>query len=260
MICATSAFSKYIAVLETINPNEVELSTNEKLFITDQLRAEAVTALAKYDFTIMTRENINVMLPPGKMIEDCEGECLVETGRNISADYIVQGRIGKFADELTLTVEMYETNSGKLIGSVIASNELVQGLLMELKGKSQDLFKTIILEEEKDHSPAVAAQYLDNGKNNGSVPTNIKQNKHFVPRWIPWLSLAAGSVLWIMGYNCNEDLKNARSSYDRMDDSFSKGDFDDKWEDIQYFEESRNAWYAIGSILISGSIALFIFD
>lgn len=257
LICTTSAFSKYIAVLETISLKDSIVSTNEKLFITDQLRAEAVTVLSQYDFTIMTRENINVMLPPGKMLEDCEGECLVETGRNISADYVVQGRIGKFAEDLTLTVELYETGSGKLLGNVVTHNKQVQGLLTELKGKSNDLFKAIIPEQEETAPISFDYEMEDNEP---KVSTNIKTDNHTFPRWIPWVSLAVGSIFWVMGYNCNEDLKNARRDYDNMDDSFSVGDFDDRWEDIQYFKESRNAWYAIGTALFSLSFAIFIFD
>lgn len=44
------------------------------------------------------------MLPPGKKIEECEGECLVETGKNINADYIAQARVGRFGNQLMLTV------------------------------------------------------------------------------------------------------------------------------------------------------------
>ena len=76
----------HVAVLETIAGKDV-LSLEEKQYLTDVLRSEAVKALpAEMNFTIMTRDNIQMMLPPGKGIEDCEGSCLVETGKNIAAD------------------------------------------------------------------------------------------------------------------------------------------------------------------------------
>ena len=65
---------------------------------------------------LTSTENINMMLPPGKAIEDCEGSCLVETGKNISADYIAQGHVGRFADNLTITVELYETAGNRQTG------------------------------------------------------------------------------------------------------------------------------------------------
>ena len=78
---AIPASATYVAVLETISPKDV-LSLEEKQYLTDVLRSEAVKALpAEMNFTIMTRDNIQMMLPPGKGIEECEGSCLVETGK-----------------------------------------------------------------------------------------------------------------------------------------------------------------------------------
>ena len=115
-------FATHVAVLETISAKDA-LSLEEKQYLTDVLRSEAVRALpASKGFVIMTRENIQMMLPPGKAIEDCEGSCLVETGKNISADYVAQGRIGRFGSNLTITVELYETAGNKLIGSFAAKS------------------------------------------------------------------------------------------------------------------------------------------
>lgn len=42
---------------------------------------------------VMTRENLLVLLQAsGKKIEDCEGECEVDTGKRIGADLIVRGK------------------------------------------------------------------------------------------------------------------------------------------------------------------------
>ena len=137
------AFAAYVAVLETIgDPNT--LDRNERLVLTDKLRQIAVTTLPNYmGYTIMTRENINVMLPPGKAVEDCEGSCLVETGKNISADYVAQARTGKFGSALTVTVELYETASGKLMASYVGQGTDAMELLSEIENKSPSLFSVI---------------------------------------------------------------------------------------------------------------------
>ena len=91
-LCIPS-FATFIAVLETVSIDKA-LTPAECRFLTDELRAQAGAALPAYmNYTIMTRENINVMLPPGKSIEDCEGSCIAETGRNIAADYVAQARM-----------------------------------------------------------------------------------------------------------------------------------------------------------------------
>ena len=140
LLLAIPSLATHVAVLETIAGKDV-LSLEEKQYLTDVLRSEAVKALpAEMNFTIMTRDNIQMMLPPGKGIEDCEGSCLVETGKNIAADYIAQGRVGRFGTSLTITVEMYETAGNKLMGSFTAKSTDIEQLEIEIRQKAKSLF------------------------------------------------------------------------------------------------------------------------
>ena len=98
-----ASFAKHVAVLETVSDTKDLLSPSERIYLTNTLREEAVKELpAELEYSIMTRENIQEMLPPGKAIEDCEGSCLVETGKNISADYICQARVGKVGSKFSI--------------------------------------------------------------------------------------------------------------------------------------------------------------
>ena len=99
LFLTTDAMAAYVAVLETMADGDAKDSVSllDRQYLTNVLREQAVKELpAKQGFTIMTRENINAMLPPGKAIEDCEGSCLAETGKNIAADYVCQARVGRF--------------------------------------------------------------------------------------------------------------------------------------------------------------------
>lgn len=139
-LSAIPALATHVAVLETIADKDV-LAIQEKQYLTDVLRSEAVKALpAEMNFTIMTRDNIQMMLPPGKAIEECEGSCLVETGKNIAADYIAQGRVGRFGASLTITVEMYETAGNKLMGSFTAKSPDIEQLEAEIRKMAKNLF------------------------------------------------------------------------------------------------------------------------
>ena len=122
----------YVAVLETMADGDAKDSVSilDRQYLTNVLREQAVKELpAKQGFTIMTRENINAMLPPGKAIEDCEGSCLAETGKNIAADYVCQARVGRFGSKLTLSAELYETAGNKLIASFNGRGANVEELL-----------------------------------------------------------------------------------------------------------------------------------
>ena len=138
-----NCFAAHVAVLETIQ-TDGDLDRRECQFLTDKLRQMAVMTLPSAEgWTIMTRENISEMLPPGKSLEECEGSCLVETGKNISADYVVQGRVSHFGSLLTITVELYETATGKLVSSIAVKSENSVGLLEEIEKNAGPLFRAI---------------------------------------------------------------------------------------------------------------------
>ena len=133
----------FVAVLETVTLG-TSISKAERAFLTDKLRSKAIEVLPTYnDFVIMTRDNILAMLPPGRSLEECEGECMVETGKNISADYVAQARVGQFGSDLTLTVELYETAGGKMLANYTSKNSSVDELLAEIEGRSAMLFGVI---------------------------------------------------------------------------------------------------------------------
>ena len=142
-LAVASMASTHVAVLETVSEQGV-IGRSEKMFLTDKLRERANKVLPAYmGYIVMTRENISAMLPPGKSIEDCEGSCLVETGKNIAADYVAQARVGKFGKQLTVTMELYETAGNNLIGSFTARKPDAEGLLEEIEREADRVFQQI---------------------------------------------------------------------------------------------------------------------
>ena len=136
----------FVAVLESISGGV--LKYHEAQFITNVLREEAVRALySKLNATIMTRENIIEMLPPDKSLEECEGSCIVETGKNISADYVSQAKIGTFGRSLTISVELYRTSNNKLIASFNSKARDIDALEENIRKKAADMFYEVIREE-----------------------------------------------------------------------------------------------------------------
>ena len=136
----------FVAVLETAADGSAKDSVPflDRQYLTNVLREQAVKELpALQNYTIMTRENIQQMLPPSKAIEDCEGSCLVETGKNIAADYICQARVGRFGNSLTLSAELYETAGNKLIASFNGRGSDVNELLAVIEAKSPEFFHSV---------------------------------------------------------------------------------------------------------------------
>ena len=158
LFLSTDALAAYVAVLETMADGDAKDSVSllDRQYLTNVLREQAVKELpAKQGFTIMTRENINAMLPPGKAIEDCEGSCLAETGKNIAADYVCQARVGRFGSKLTLSAELYETAGNKLVASFNGRGADVEELLTLIESKSTEFFRAI---KDLSVSPSIPSE------------------------------------------------------------------------------------------------------
>lgn len=109
-----------MAVLEL--KNKAGFSREEVEYLSSLLRRLASSELAQ-SFIVYDKENITELLPPDVNLEDCEGQCAVETGRNINATYIITGTIIRFGKNLRISIDLHDTRSGRLIGSEVASGK-----------------------------------------------------------------------------------------------------------------------------------------
>ncbi len=116
---------KKIAVIELQNP--ANLSDQEVSYITDLARGAALR-LPSAEYFVMTRENVLEQLPPGVDLAACVGECEVETGRNVGADYVMSGEVIRFGESLRVSMKLHDTRDGALLGTERASGARVDVL------------------------------------------------------------------------------------------------------------------------------------
>lgn len=115
-----------VAVLDLVN--EADISTSETDYLTDRTRDAIMRKLPGNSFTIMTRESVMELLPPGVNPADCrEAECEIEIGMMLGAAYIVTGEILTFAGELRLNLKAHHCISAAFLGSeTIKGSDLTQ--------------------------------------------------------------------------------------------------------------------------------------
>ncbi len=128
-----------IAVLDFHDSSTGSVTPEEIRYLSDLVRGSARSTLPASRFVLMTRENILEMLPEGRTLADCVGECAVETGRKIGADYIATGEVTMFAGEIRVTVNLHETGSGNLLGQVRAGAPNLLGVEKDLNRQILDL-------------------------------------------------------------------------------------------------------------------------
>jgi hypothetical protein len=101
-------------------------------YFADLARGAALRALPSMQ--VITKENLLVLLEAqGKTIESCEGECEVDTGRMVGADYVVSGEALRVGSHFKINLKLHETKSARLVSQGVASGRTVD----ELDGETQ---------------------------------------------------------------------------------------------------------------------------
>ena len=139
-----------VAILNTLDDSD-SISVSESAYLTDRLREIAADVLPKSLYGIMTTESIVAFLGSHeRLVKECNAaSCLAELGRKVSADYVAQGRIRKFGELFSINFELYNTNSGVLVGSFNGNSKDAQGFVAIIDEKAPALFTKI--ESQKMH-------------------------------------------------------------------------------------------------------------
>jgi TolB-like protein len=105
---------KRLAVLEFQGKN---LESDILMTFSDTVRGGALQGLEPYGVLVMTRENMLVLLRDMGKQECGEGDCEVETARNIGADYVISGKVVRIEQLFVITLKLHETQGGSLLGT-----------------------------------------------------------------------------------------------------------------------------------------------
>ncbi len=141
-----------LAVLDFENklPDDDKKSVDGRYFA-DVVRSAALRALPSLH--VVTRENLLVLLESsGKRIEECEGECEVDTGRRIGADLVISGDLLKIGTNYKLNLRLHETRRGQLLAGTQASGKSVD----ELDANAMMSVNALLAQGGIERAPAAA--------------------------------------------------------------------------------------------------------
>ena len=116
---ASAQDNPMIAVLPLQASAKVGLGEEDVSYLTDVARGTAAKVLGEA-YIVQTEQNMQRILSGmGLTLEQCmakSGDCEVEIARKLQADYAVAGRIRHALGKLKLTIQLYATGSGALLG------------------------------------------------------------------------------------------------------------------------------------------------
>jgi hypothetical protein len=137
-----SAAKERISILDfVVSPAaRADVSSDASQDLTQQVRDAATSLIDPKRFEVMTRENILVMLPPGvKSLAECEGQCEVETARNLGSRWHVVGDVKKVGTKLVLSVRLYDVAGGTQLAGFRLSGATVDALDDSVGIKAREL-------------------------------------------------------------------------------------------------------------------------
>jgi TolB-like protein len=141
--------SKRLAVLEFKGKIDSDVLDT----FADAVRGGAVEGLAGREVEVLTRENMMVLIREmGK--KDCtEGDCEVETARNIGADFVMSGTVARVDDAFVVTLKMHETKRG----SLLATNQIDAKTQLEVLRQLRELGRKMVASNNGSRpAPSVA--------------------------------------------------------------------------------------------------------
>ena len=107
-------------------------------------RVQNAARRASPELFVMTQANIETLVrAQGKSLEQCEGQCAVDTGKLIGADLVIGGRISSIGRTYAISMQMYDTASGELTGGEDVSARTEDELLNALEGAAAKLVSSL---------------------------------------------------------------------------------------------------------------------
>jgi hypothetical protein len=143
---------KRIAILE-LNVYQTDvLKIEELLLLTDEIRQNANQILGDR-FFMMTRENMNALVESPDVLAKCIGECEVQIGRLLQADYILSGNLIKLdGGEMKAILKLHQVKEGRLLGVQDAVGSDLKTLSLQLKDASSILILDLIKTKQKGNA------------------------------------------------------------------------------------------------------------
>ncbi|MFN3197531.1 MAG: PEGA domain-containing protein [Bradymonadia bacterium] len=112
------------------------------VWLGETIRTRAARRMGDH-WLLITRENILAMLPPGVDLASCEGDCEVETGRNIGAHALLTGTLSSVEGRWRINLHLYDTDSGALLKSHLVRADGLGALERPLQSAVDDLLDAL---------------------------------------------------------------------------------------------------------------------
>jgi hypothetical protein len=245
MLSATMITAATVAVLEiTIADEESELTINETRFLSDEFRRQIVKTLPS-SYSVLTRDQLISSISGTK--DDFVYSGYIEIGKALKSDYVTYGSISNLGSLLTLTLGLYETNTGVLLGEIAKEAQDLKGLLEVIREKTPELLAKMPRDSASEVVPAATV-----------LPNLPSESKSKTPIWVAVGLDALGVAAFGLGIYFNSKAVDSYKSYKNMEKGLQKEEYDSAYKDVKSSATGRNVFYSVGTALLLGGITVHI--
>ena len=254
-----------LAVLEIIpTTEEIEVSIPEMRHLSDELRRQAIQTLPKNNYAVLTRDNMFSLMPTDEEEAQCLAEsCAVEIGRAIGAEYVSQGKIGRFGGELSLSIELYDAMSGKLLGSIVMESLDIKGLMAAIREQAPGLFANIKPQSEpqlqnKEEEKPTSELQIEAPIVPSPMPLTPEPKKSKTSFYIAISLDAIGAAALGFGIYQHIQKNTLYKDYEKMPNGKPAKEYDNAWKKADDARVLRDIGFITGGVLLAGGIAVHI--
>jgi hypothetical protein len=115
-----------------------------RLTLSDAVRTGVLEAARGRALLVMTRENMAALVREMGRADCNEGDCEVETARNIGADYVVSGDIAVIEGTYVVVLKLHQCDDGRLLATATAQGQTQLGLIEPLRERGRDLIRSSV--------------------------------------------------------------------------------------------------------------------
>jgi len=201
LLLAPAEQRKRLAVLEFEN-NVPAKQGVDRIYFSDLVRGHVQRSVP--GLMVMTRESTEALLKGfGTSLAACQeaGECEVEIGRKLQADYVVSGRLTKVGRRFKLTLRLHETESGSLLRDANASGDTIEALDDATAKAVADLAVPLAAPAPRTEAPPTRAQLEST-----QPPAPAKPSAQDHPEWPLEVTLGVGIGPLVLGKSTPEDV------------------------------------------------------
>lgn len=257
MLSAAISTAATIAALEiTVADEETELTINETRFLSDEFRRQIVKTLPG-SYSVLTRDQIISAFSGAK--GDVAYSGYVEIGKALNSEYVTYGSISKLGNLLTLTLGLYDTETGLLLGETAKEAQDLKGLLDVIRENTPELFAKMPRSSGAEIPPPAVPEPQILPESQIPKPQMPEPKpKTSAPIWVAIGLDVLGAVALGIGFYFNGKANDLYGRYKNMEKGLPEKEYNSAYDDVRGSATGRNIFYAAGSALLLAGVTVHI--